>query len=105
MPLEFVKDVQTFVKQLFVSGQNELQSRDHDASEREEQEHQEAHEKQQKQATKPAPPHVNKFKLNVQTNAVCVDLLVWATKDEYGKVKNALESCPFQLQFQVLSWC
>ena len=28
---------------------------------------------------------LNKFKLIVLTNAVCVDILVWATKDENGE--------------------
>lgn len=55
---------------MFLNGQNELQTKDHEASEREEDERKH---------------HINRFKLNVQTNAVCVDILVWATKDEYGK--------------------
>lgn len=78
MPSSFIKDVQTFVRALFLSGQNELQSRDHEASEKEEREHEQV-------ALGSRCPHVNRFKLNVQTNAVCVDILVWATRDEYGK--------------------
>ena len=75
LPQTFVKDVQSFVKNLFLSGQNELQSRDHEQSEKEEEDNK----------LIGGHNHINKFKLNVQTNAVCVDILVWATKDEYSK--------------------
>lgn len=94
LPTDLVKEVQAFIKALFVAGQSELQSRDEEHVKREEGEagaaneaddnHDHDHVDGRPRAGKAHKP-IHKFKLNVQTNAVCVDLLVWATKDEYGE--------------------
>eukprot|EP00094_Tigriopus_californicus_P003842 TCALIF_03698-PA protein Name:"Similar to PI4KA Phosphatidylinositol 4-kinase alpha (Homo sapiens)" AED:0.07 eAED:0.07 QI:1/0.8/0.75/0.93/0.86/0.93/16/174/2161 len=95
LPQAFVKEIQAFTKALFLSGQNELQSRDHEASERED----------EQQETR-AIPHVNRFKLNVQVNAVCVDILIWATRDElahgcYVMLESELRDTAFIYSFMV----
>ena len=73
LPTSLVKEIQEFTKQLFQNGQNDLQSREYEDNEKEEKENE------------PDTFLINRFKLNVQTSAVCVDILVWATKDEQGK--------------------
>lgn len=76
LPAPFTKDVQEFVKRIYLNGQTELQ--------------------QTKQtgdlmvvvggADTKELPVVNKYKINVLANAACVDLLVWAVGDEGGEL-------------------
>ncbi|XP_077996530.1 phosphatidylinositol 4-kinase alpha-like [Glandiceps talaboti] len=65
LPISFTVDVQSFIRDLFLSGQTELQNRSQD--------------------TVPKSMNsLNTFSLAVQANAASVDLLVWAVKEDTG---------------------
>ncbi|RWS14888.1 phosphatidylinositol 4 kinase-like protein [Dinothrombium tinctorium] len=61
LPLSFTKEVQEFVKTWFISGQIDHLNKQQDSQ---------------------GYNGFNTFKLNIQSDAVCVDLLVWAATDE-----------------------
>ena len=66
------RDVGTFIREIFVAGQSELQAAKEDP------------EGAAAASTTDEKGVVNGSKLVVLTNAVCVDILVWATNDEQG---------------------
>ena len=65
----FTKDIQEFVKQLFLNGQTEINNKQHEDQKKSEN----------------VGNIVSKYKINVMANAACVDLLVWAIRDETGE--------------------
>jgi phosphatidylinositol 4-kinase len=82
LPSPFIKEVQSFVRTLFLAGQTDLYAQNPEPStEREDEE--------ENVVSGGKCSKINRLKLNVQTNAACVDILVWATKDEYGKVNDS----------------
>ena len=65
------RDVGTFIREIFVAGQSELRAAKEDPE-------------GAAASTTDEKGVVNGSRLVVLTNAVCVDILVWATNDEQG---------------------
>ena len=65
LPEKFMNEVRSFIRELFLSGQTELQDKNFDT----------AHQ---------GSCGFNSFELAVIANAKCVELLVWAAKDDTG---------------------
>ena len=77
----FIGEIQFYVKKVFDSGRVELGKSQNNA------------ENIEKEDNKSG---VNTFKLNVLTNAICVDILVWAAREEGGEL--FLTSCLIRLK-------
>lgn len=77
LPTTFVKEIHDFVLEQFNTSQGELQKILHDVDR--------------------IHSELSPLKLRCQANAACVDLMVWAVKDEQGK--HWLLPCPRHLVF------
>ncbi|CAG0914490.1 unnamed protein product [Notodromas monacha] len=96
LPQAFTVDVQKFVKGLFLTGQTELQGKnaqatnhENDASDADLDTHSSgisnAFKADRSRSALSSPPQaLHRFRVSVQANAACVDLLVWAIRDENG---------------------
>ena len=69
LPIGFQTEVHAFVRELFLSGQTELQDLSVESATR-------------------GPCRFNSRELALRANATCVDLLVWAANDETGSDLN-----------------
>lgn len=76
LPTTFVKEIHDFVLEQFNTSQGELQKILHDADR--------------------IHSELSPLKLRCQANAACVDLMVWAVKDEQGE--HQLLPCPVHLE-------
>jgi len=69
----FIHEVQDYTRKIYQTLNADLSTKHHDTSERED-----------RMIEAGSRPTINKFKLNVQTNAACVDILVWCASEETG---------------------
>lgn len=73
----FTREVQEFVKTLYAAGQTVLQNRE-SGGER----HSDRH-------------TLNPFALTVQSNVACIELLLWAIRDESGRLQLSMQISDF----------